>query len=126
MSHASHHNILTGAQSIDKNKYNHGVSVRSDRTKSWVNKGYEVIEDSGDSCLMGKRKSLEQLAAEKKSKEDAIRKAKEAEQLKAKQLEAKKAQEEANRLAKEKENADKKEAERLALEESSKTEPTES
>lgn len=57
MSHASHHNILTGTEKL-KDKYEHVVSVRSDRVKSWLDKGYEVIEDSDDSCLVGKKKAL--------------------------------------------------------------------
>lgn len=58
MAHAKHHNILTGAKIIeDKENYSHIISVRSDRLASWIEKGYEVIEDSADSCLIGKRKA---------------------------------------------------------------------
>lgn len=57
MSHASHHNVLTGAKQVEgKENYSHIVSVRSDAVKTWLDKGYEVIEDSDDSTLIGKKK----------------------------------------------------------------------
>lgn len=58
MAHAKHHNILTGAKIIeDKENYSHIISVRSDKLASWKEKGYEVIEQSEDAYLIGKRKA---------------------------------------------------------------------
>lgn len=55
--HANHHNVLTGAREVkNKESYSHIISVRSDRLASWQEKGYEVIETSDDSCLIGKKK----------------------------------------------------------------------
>ena len=57
MAHAKHHNILTGANKIENSDdFSHIISVRSDRVKSWLDKGYEVIESSDDSYLIGKKK----------------------------------------------------------------------
>lgn len=57
MSHASHHNALTGAKSIEgKENYSHIISVRADKLASWQAKGYEVIEQSEDAYLIGKKK----------------------------------------------------------------------
>lgn len=56
MSHASHHNSLTGNKKLDHENFSHIISVRSDKLASWLDKGYEEIEHSGDSCLIGKRK----------------------------------------------------------------------
>lgn len=58
MSHASHHNILNGTKEVEgKENYGHIISVRSDKLDSWIEKGYEVIDHSGDSCLIGKKKA---------------------------------------------------------------------
>lgn len=58
MSHASHHNILNGTKQIEgKENYSHIVSVRSDKVQSWLDKGYEIIDQSEDAYLIGKKKA---------------------------------------------------------------------
>lgn len=41
---------------IPKGIYQHITSVRMDAFKSWQEKGYEIIEESEDSYLIGKKK----------------------------------------------------------------------
>lgn len=138
MSHASHHNVLTGSQQVkDRETYSNIVSVRSDKVDSWKKEGYEIIEDSDDSCLMGKKKTNAELNAEKKDKEVAAQKAKEAEDLKAKQEAEQKLRFDADRKREkeeseakeqarlEKENKDKEVAEWLAAEAKAKAEAKE-
>lgn len=51
--HTNHHNHLTGAEPLDTNAYSRVISVRRDNVQSWKDKGYEVIADDHQSCLMG-------------------------------------------------------------------------
>lgn len=59
MSHTDVHNHLTGAEPLDTSSYSHVVSIRKENLTNW--KGYEVISDSTDSYLIGKKKSFEAL-----------------------------------------------------------------
>lgn len=59
MSHTDIHNHLTGAESLDTSIYSHVVTIRKEKLKGW--KGYEVISESTDSYLIGKKKSAEHL-----------------------------------------------------------------
>jgi hypothetical protein len=57
MSHASHHNILTGTKEIENRAaFERIVSIRKEKFDSWKDKGYEVIEQAEDAYLIGKKK----------------------------------------------------------------------
>lgn len=62
MSHTDIHNHLTGAEALDTSAYEHVVTIRKEKLKGW--NGYEVISESTDSYLIGKKKSAEQLKKE--------------------------------------------------------------
>lgn len=58
VSHAEHHNHLTGKDKLDTSGFGHVVSVRADNVNEWLSKGYVVISGNkgSDSYLIGKRK----------------------------------------------------------------------
>lgn len=62
MSHTDVHNHLTGAEPLDTSKYGHVITIRKERLKNFS--GYEVISESTDSYLIGKKKSDSQLKKE--------------------------------------------------------------
>ena len=38
--------------------YSHVVCVRQDKKESWIEKGYEVIGESADAVMVGKKKKV--------------------------------------------------------------------
>ena len=52
--HTKLHQHLQGGSQVKC--YSHTVCVRKDKQDSWISKGYQVIQDSEDAVLLGKKK----------------------------------------------------------------------
>ena len=50
------HQHLMNGNTINIEGFSHTVCIRPDALQSWSAKKYEVIEDDGDTLLIGKRK----------------------------------------------------------------------
>lgn len=55
-SHSKLHQHLLDGNKINIQGFGHVVCIRPDALVSWTAKEYEVIEDGGDSILIGRRK----------------------------------------------------------------------
>lgn len=73
VSHTKLHNHLTSGKPLNIKGYSHVVAVRKDKTQSWLDKGYEIIQDSEDAVLVGKKKKIMDIKkeAEVKIKKEA-------------------------------------------------------
>lgn len=66
MSHTQVHHHLTGADKINTSDYEDVKSIRKERLINF--KGHEVISESADALLIGKKKNAVELPEETKGK----------------------------------------------------------
>lgn len=55
-SHSKLHRHLLNGNKINVQRFSHVICIRPDALLSWQKKKYEIIEDGGDSILIGRLK----------------------------------------------------------------------
>lgn len=66
ISHSKGMQHLVDGNTLNVKGYSHVVCVRQDKKEAWLKKGYEVINESADALIVGKKKLSQEQKESKK------------------------------------------------------------